>query len=753
MTMNRTITIVAAALLLAAGLQAAEEQPSQDAEETVQDRKAVAEAVAPSLVKVEYWLRFDKGEPPRGDTRGSLDVLIEQERPLEQGGYLLSPTRVITSDVGIHPRFIKDIQVRFGDQVVKAQPAGLLRDQDAAMLELASPLKDAKGLVFDAKLPPPYRSVMYGKSEAAWVASVRGMPSVVTLMEKGEGYSASPAPSVVTDSKGKPVGMAFSQRLPLDESWKGSPLDKPATDAKEMERLLGDFERRCDRCLLRVSLSFRSPKKSAGERFPWRARRQDRDEEETERNTLGVLVDDRTVLVPENLPARVTGRLERVEVHAPDGPVSASFAGTLLDYGGFLVTLEKPLAGPAVLSADDVSDYGGKLLLAASVIVQGEKRVAYFKHSRLSDFVHGWRRQVYPSTLGDNDCFLFTLDGKLLAMPIARRVKIAAARQWEAERAMLTASSYLEGVLAERANNLDAGNVPLPEGQENRLAWMGLELQGLNRELARTNNVSDLTNDGAMGALVAYVYPDSPAAKAGIEPGFVLLRLHVEGQPRPLEVKMEEYPFAGGQFPWDELDQVPEQYLDQIPAPWPPAENSFIRTLTDMGFGKKYQAEFYGGGKIVTKDFEVVESPPHFEAAPRYKSKELGLTVRDLTYEVRRFLQRGPADPGVIVSKVEPGSKAAVAKIMPYEVITHVNDQPVAGVKDFEKLTAEAGELRFSVKRMTRGRVVKIKLTASTQPSASRPSATSPGSRAATSQPASRPLAQPANRVRVPARE
>jgi S1-C subfamily serine protease len=90
--------------------------------------------------------------------------------------------------------------------------------------------------------------------------------------------------------------------------------------------------------------------------------------------------------------------------------------------------------------------------------------------------------------------------------------------------------------------------------------------------------------------------------------------------------------------------------------------------------------------------------------------------VRNLTYEVRRYFQKAPGEGGVIVSKIEPGSKAAVSGIKPYEIITHVNDQPVGNVKDFEKLIAGQGELRLSVKRMTKGRVVKIKMGAATQP-------------------------------------
>jgi len=124
---------------------------------------------------------------------------------------------------------------------------------------------------------------------------------------------------------------------------------------------------------------------------------------------------------------------------------------------------------------------------------------------------------------------------------------------------------------------------------------------------------------------------------------------------------------------------------------------------------------------VVRKPFTVVEGPAHYNSARRHKDEATGLTVRNMTYEVRRYFQKTPEDPGVLISMVEPGSKASVAGIKPFEIITAVNDQPVHDVREFQKLITGGGELRLAVKRMTQGRVVKIRLaeTADTQPAAS----------------------------------
>jgi S1-C subfamily serine protease len=153
---------------------------------------------------------------------------------------------------------------------------------------------------------------------------------------------------------------------------------------------------------------------------------------------------------------------------------------------------------------------------------------------------------------------------------------------------------------------------------------------------------------------------------------------------------------------------VSEQVYEQIPTPWANAETPLLRSLTDLGFGKKFVAEFAHDKKVEKKDFTVAQGPATYNSAAKFKSAGLGITVRDMTYEVRRYLQKKADEPGVIIGKIEMGSKASVAGLKPYEVITHVNEVPVMSVKDFEKATKDLTELRLSIKRMEKGRIVKI---------------------------------------------
>ena len=723
--MTRHFMALALLSLLASPLFAAEAaKPDAKDDLSPADQIAAAKAVAPSLVRVEYTLQFDQGDPPRingwgqrcpncGGFHGiNAQEFVEEERPVEFAGYVLGPTRVMTADINVHPRFIKKIEVRSGDQVIAAKPVAWAVEQDAVFLELEKPLKDAKPLQFDATRKPPYLSVSYDRLNGAWTTNVDPASMKVAVPVDEPPFIMLPSNSVVVDKTGMALAIPMRGDAPLDDAWKGSPAQWPTVGEAEMKKMLADLEGWAGQGLAQVTLKFRSPKKNAGHT----SRFSGEDEEQaTELHGVGVLVEDKKILVLVNLRPKVTARLEQILVKPAAGEaVAATFAGTLADYGALVATLQKPLPGAVKLAAGEIRPLRRTLLLGADVYVQGEKRIAYFQHRRISGFEIGWRGALKPVVAGEeNRLFVFTRDGALAAVPLAHREKAPAGeRDWRSEKADLMPVAALRTVLGDLAKNLDKNNVPLSEEEENRLAWTGVELQPLDPELAKANNVSDLTNEGRTGALVSYVYPDSPAGKAGIEVGTVVLRIHVEGQPKPIDVRVEEDRFAEGGFPWERLDELPEQYYDRIPQPWPAAENAVSRTLTDIGFGKKFTVDFFRDGKQFSKEFEVTPSPAHYHSAPRYKAEGLGLTVRDLTYEVRRYFQKKPDEPGVVVAKIEPGSKASVSGIKPYEIITHVNDKAVMNVKDFEKLVANQTELRLSIKRMAQGRVVKINMAA-----------------------------------------
>ncbi len=696
-------------------------------------------------MRVEFTLKYDKGAAPGmswspgSDSMyspwgawSSGDQFIKEERPLEQAGFLLSDRRLVTPDPKIHPRFIESIAVRIGDKTIQATPDAYAVDHDAIFLTLATPAQGAKPLAFDAARPRPYFGVSYTESDGKWGTSVSPMDNSIFVYPDGKTVMVNTTP-LFTDRAGVPVGMNFSGMLDTGDAWKGSPESWPSIPAARMETLLKDLETTAASSIPRVELRFRSPRTDDAGIDPYMRGfgMGGENAEITEWNGSGILVDPNTVIVLAGFKPKTTGRLETIVVYgADDKPVKATFAGTLKDYNGFFATLETPMSGVATLYEGDHTSLRGSLLLKANISVVGEQRTGYYWRDRFGGFNLGWRRQLYPQpttssssasgyswmsgTNPDIDLY-YTTDMRLVGVPLSRREKVVTEERWgRSFESQLLASPYLSQLLKDRNSQLDPENRPLSEEEENRLAWLGVELQSMTPDLARENRIVDQTAGGTIGGIITYLYPDSPAAKVGMEVGDVLLRLHIDGQPKPLEVQSDGMGEFGAYFSemMERIDEIPVEFLDRMPKPWGSAETSLTRALTDIGFGTSFKAEVFRDGKVLSVDMSIEQGPAHYDAAKRFKSNAAGLTVRDLTYEVRRYFQLQPDEPGVIISRIEPGERAAVSGLKPFEIITAVDDKPIRTVEEFKQAIAAGGEFRLNAKRMTTGRIVKLKVIA-----------------------------------------
>jgi len=135
------------------------------------DRKAIAEALRPSLVIVEIRLKEDRGTMPQGFIRGRTGFsgyfarYIEEERPLELPGYLVAPQSVMVTDPELPARFIASIKVRSlagtpSEARVDATPSQWLTEDGCASRhsKSASPLNSRARVRFRSAARPVMRS-------------------------------------------------------------------------------------------------------------------------------------------------------------------------------------------------------------------------------------------------------------------------------------------------------------------------------------------------------------------------------------------------------------------------------------------------------------------------------------------------------------------------------------------------------------------------------------------------------------------
>ena len=174
--------------------------------------------------------------------------------------------------------------------------------------------------------------------------------------------------------------------------------------------------------------------------------------------------------------------------------------------------------------------------------------------------------------------------------------------------------------------------------------WLGVSVQPLTPELAKSFAVK-----GDKGVLIADVVQDSPANKAGLQPGDVILE------------------FAG----------------KKIEAP-----PDLQRSVGLLSPGKTAKARIWREKAERQVDITIGETPAErqpLRSATRSKTL-LGLDVRPITPELARQLGLRSAD-GVVVARVEDGSPAEEAGIQRGDVIREINRQKIKGLGDFERLT------------------------------------------------------------------
>ena len=201
--------------------------------------------------------------------------------------------------------------------------------------------------------------------------------------------------------------------------------------------------------------------------------------------------------------------------------------------------------------------------------------------------------------------------------------------------------------------------------------WLGVVIQPVTPELA-----SQFKMERPIGALVGEVAPGSPADKAGIKPGDVIV-----------------------EFNGKEISQV--GMLPNVVAETPVGSRAEI-TLYRKGALKKLPI-------IIAKlDEEQIAASEPAEAL----NKRLGLGVQDLTPEIAAAL-RITDKQGVLITGVDPNSPAAEAGLRKGDLILEFNQKPVRGTKDFlnevKKLKAKS-MVSFFIKREGRTRFYGLKL-------------------------------------------
>ncbi|MGN6552890.1 MAG: PDZ domain-containing protein [Verrucomicrobiota bacterium] len=172
-------------------------------------------------------------------------------------------------------------------------------------------------------------------------------------------------------------------------------------------------------------------------------------------------------------------------------------------------------------------------------------------------------------------------------------------------------------------------------------SWIGVDVQPLFKH-----------SKAEKGVLISGVLENSPASRAGLQPGDLLLKLNGHAT----DVRFDE--------------QIPE----------------FTRIVTSLPLGQKIPVLISRAGKEMKLRLAATERG---EIYPKQQElKEWGLTVRDISKLIAREMKRDTRD-GVLVTSVRPGGPAGEAKpsLDASDILVQVNDTAIKSVQELVEFT------------------------------------------------------------------
>ena len=198
---------------------------------------------------------------------------------------------------------------------------------------------------------------------------------------------------------------------------------------------------------------------------------------------------------------------------------------------------------------------------------------------------------------------------------------------------------------------------PPAAGKPLEVPWLGLPHQamtGLNKDVSE---VFGLENKPAVQ--IGEVLPDTPAAKAGLKQGDII-------------VQVDGHPLERG----DEASELPGILNRQI-------MRMKVGSEVTLGVLRKR------GEPLQDVKVTLEARPPLPNRVKRFFAEDLGFSVRDLTFW-DDYARKLPTDTkGVVVALIRPQSSSHTGGLNSNEMVTQLNGEPVTDVEQFEKLYKE----------------------------------------------------------------
>lgn len=174
-------------------------------------------------------------------------------------------------------------------------------------------------------------------------------------------------------------------------------------------------------------------------------------------------------------------------------------------------------------------------------------------------------------------------------------------------------------------------------------AWLGVTIQELNQDLSRSLGLEEVS-----GVLISDIVKNSPAEKADLKSGDVVIKVDHEKINTPSELQLN----------------ISSRM---------PGENIKLTIIRD------------GKTRIVSVDLEELPEDEPVTAERNGRDIDLGFTVRENSAELARQFKLDSQE-GVVIVSVDPGSEIQQKGVRPGDRLISVERKEIRNMKDFDEI-------------------------------------------------------------------
>lgn len=369
-----------------------------------------------------------------------------------------------------------------------------------------------------------------------------------------------------------------------------------------------------------------------------------------ESNTIGIVIADSGVVMISdhifpNTTFSPTAKVEGFEVVLDDeSEASAKFLGRDEDAGVAFIQIEEQEKHPKVF-----------LKFSEETLEPGDEVISITTLSREENFARVFNGGYINGTLTTPKDFvsasLPSIDTNLGAPVISVKSGSAIGIISGTDLGRLVSHNTLIKTTSRFTKLLK--ELPKSPEETNSKAWLGIETQPLTKDLAIYWGIEERE-----GIVISTIIENSPADEAGLSEGDIITSIN------SVKISVSE-------------DYQIESFRNLI-REYEPNEKAIFTVIRD------------GEDQIFNVKFGEIPKSSFF--AEEFKSEEFGITVVEITFDLRRTFNLESSAQGVYVADIEPASWVSLAGISLGDVIQKVNSDEIENVTDFKNAIAKVIE-------------------------------------------------------------